>query len=534
MMRLETKNWPRPITNMQINRNPLQQAPRRARQGIIMLLVGALKPATRRIFWTLLFVGGFCTHSIAELQPSEIAIVAARGNRDSEGLARYYARMRGVPPENICLVQVPSGEVCQREIWQSAIRPEIHKWLNDKDPQQKIRCLVTMFGVPLKIGPAAADAQLLRYQQFLAAERSHRLQLFTEVLDGFNNLGSNETGPKATEAAPKAEGTTANPAEKPAAGTIATAPSLPTTNSAQPLTGPTDQPATEISRFQAKLETALQAAQLRVEKLTHEEERGRATARLQQLATAVGGLNVLLPAINQRITSEKTPNPATRSEFDTIRGRLLGYVESKGLLEQMPAGIERDGLILALVERIGGMIASVQWLDQQLEVAKKNETGASFDSELTLVMWPDDYQLLRWQPNYLRPAFSNSQLPNSTARSWSPGSTRQRSDLPKASSIPRSKLKKRASAARSTSTPAASEKSKSPTSRPAASATTIVPCSSSPTQSTSKPIFRWSSRKRRSYFSPVNARMPPSTVAGTASENTSMPSTGRPAPSATI
>ena len=43
-------------------------------------------------------------------------------------------------------------------------------------------------------------------------------------------------------------------------------------------------------------------------------------------------------------------------------------------------------------------------------MVKKNETGASFDSELSLVMWPDDYQLLRWQPNYLRPEYENSQL----------------------------------------------------------------------------------------------------------------------------
>jgi uncharacterized protein (TIGR03790 family) len=410
MMRLETKNWPRPIVNMRINCNRFEQTPELAREDIMMLLVGTLKPAMRSIFCSLILVGGFGTHALAELQPTEIAIVAARGNRESEGLAAYYARARGVPSENICLVKVPSGEVCPRETWRSAIRPEINKWLVEKDPQQKIRCLVTMFGVPLKIGPTSADAQLVRYQQFLAAERSHRLQLFTEVLDGFDNLASNETSAKATEAVSKAKGTTANTAEKPA-GTIAKAPNLAATNSGQPSTGPTDQPAAEISRFQVRLETALQAAQARVEKMTHEEERGRATARLQQLATAVGGLNVLLPALNQRLTTENPPNAATRSEFDTIRGRLLGYVESKGLLEQMPAGIERDGLVLALVERIGGMIASVQWLDQQLEVAKKNETGASFDSELTLVMWPDDYQLLRWQPNYLRPAFSNSQLP---------------------------------------------------------------------------------------------------------------------------
>jgi uncharacterized protein (TIGR03790 family) len=46
-----------------------------------------------------------------------------------------------------------------------------------------------------------------------------------------------------------------------------------------------------------------------------------------------------------------------------------------------------------------------------LKVVSQNETGASFDSELALILWPDEYQLLRWQPNYLRPAYDNSQLP---------------------------------------------------------------------------------------------------------------------------
>ena len=68
-------------------------------------------------------------------------------------------------------------------------------------------------------------------------------------------------------------------------------------------------------------------------------------------------------------------------------------------------------MVLAILERIGGLLGSIEWLDEQLKVVTQNETGASFDSELALVMWPDDYQLLRWQPNYLRPSYDNSQLP---------------------------------------------------------------------------------------------------------------------------
>src|SRR4029079_13144053 len=119
--------------------------------------------------------------SRAELQPAEVAIVTARGNRESEDLARYYARVRGIPVENICLVDVPAAEVCPSEQWQASIRPEVHKWLVEKDPHEKIRCLVTLWGIPLKIAPATRNAKSLRYQQFLEAERSQRLALLGKV-----------------------------------------------------------------------------------------------------------------------------------------------------------------------------------------------------------------------------------------------------------------------------------------------------------------------------------------------------------------
>ena len=338
----------------------------------------------------------FCARrSSAELQPSEIAIVAARGNRESEDLAKYYSRVRGVPIENICLVDVPATEVCQREQWRTSIRPEIHQWLMDKDPHQKIRCLVTMWGIPLKIGPAPPDVKLQHYQQFLEAERTQRLQLLGKVVQRFDAIapaeGNSATAAKeGTDKSPK----TSAPADKKSPG----AP---------------DPPDAELARWQSQLEKALQSAQARASKLTHELERNAANGELQQLATATGGLNVLLTALNQQVQSNGAANPAAKSEFDTIRGRMIAFNDSRAMVDQLPAGIERDAVELALVERTGGLMASVQWLGQQLDVVKKNETGASFDSELTLVMWPDDYQLLRWQPNYLRPGYNNSQLPYS-------------------------------------------------------------------------------------------------------------------------
>ena len=139
--------------------------------------------------------------------------------------------------------------------------------------------------------------------------------------------------------------------------------------------------------------------------------RTRGQLQLQQLATAAGGGNVILQGINQRLSTTADPDSDLRTEFDVLRGRAGAMAEVKSLLDQTPPGIERDALELALLERLTGIIGTVEWLDAQLTVVRQNETGSSFDSELSLVMWPDNYQLLRWQPNYLRPGFDNSQLP---------------------------------------------------------------------------------------------------------------------------
>jgi uncharacterized protein (TIGR03790 family) len=133
--------------------------------------------------------------------------------------------------------------------------------------------------------------------------------------------------------------------------------------------------------------------------------------RLQQLATVAGGTRVLLHGLDQQITKmgDSAP-PEMRTQFDLLRGRASALAEFKAILDRMPAGDQRDTLVLATLERTSGLLGTVQWLEEQIEVAKKNETGASFDSELSLVMWPDDYQLLRWQPNYLCASYANSQL----------------------------------------------------------------------------------------------------------------------------
>jgi uncharacterized protein (TIGR03790 family) len=356
------------------------------------------------------------------LEPKEIVVIGARGNRESEGLANYYARVRGVPPENICLVDMPNGELLPRETWKWGVRPEIRKWLIEHDPKQEIRCLLTVWGVPLKIGPSTPDDETRKYQEFLEAERSHRVELLGVIERNLEQLAVVGELPREVMARnlnaarvsdQLSDTSSVDVSSQPTAGPPLAAPggeqTQPPATAADSASDPTQS---ALQQLRSRLEKALQAAQLRLAKLAAGDVRTRGQVQLQQLAAAAGGASVILQGLNQRITANpESIAPGARSDFDALRGRASAFSEVRLLLDQMPPSIERDAMVLAILERIGGLLSSVQWLDEQLKVVAQNETGASFDSELALVLWPDDYQLLRWQPNYLRASYDNSQLP---------------------------------------------------------------------------------------------------------------------------
>lgn len=321
----------------------------------------------------------------ADLKPTEIAIIAAEGNRGSERLADYYAEQRGVPTENICKIVLPKGETIPREKWRWAVRPEIQKWLTENDPKQNLRCLVTTWGVPLRIGRDKADNEkLTRYREYLEGERVARMKLLRDMAAEFELLAPGVS--------------TAEPADSALAADAES----------------TGEEKSETAELQKKLETALQQAQSRIRKLTDPGEKRQATEKVQRYASAVGGVQVLLQSLQKAISSSTDTANSLKPDFARLRGMLIAYTEMQGQFERSAPSIERDRLILEVLSRTQGMIAAVNRIDEQLKLVEKNETNSSFDSELSLVLWPDDdYQLLRWQPNYLRGEYQNSQLPES-------------------------------------------------------------------------------------------------------------------------
>ena len=93
------------------------------------------------------------------LEPNKILVIANKNAARSVGLAHYYMQKRSIPQANLVELWITDKEGCSRKDYEERAVYKIRKHLREKDPNNQIRCLVTMYGVPLKIEPPAMTTE---------------------------------------------------------------------------------------------------------------------------------------------------------------------------------------------------------------------------------------------------------------------------------------------------------------------------------------------------------------------------------------
>ena len=88
--------------------------------------------------------------------PATILLVVNDNSPLSRTIGEYYARRRGVPPQNICHLKASTGEEISREDYDRQIARPIGSFLRKQGLVESIYYIVTTAGVPLKI-PGVGD-----------------------------------------------------------------------------------------------------------------------------------------------------------------------------------------------------------------------------------------------------------------------------------------------------------------------------------------------------------------------------------------
>ena len=88
----------------------------------------------------------------AELRSDELLLIYNRNSVESRALAEYYAEQRNVPEANRVGLDLPLEEDLRRTDYETRMVAPIRRHLWDKRLATKVRCLVTFYDVPLRVG----------------------------------------------------------------------------------------------------------------------------------------------------------------------------------------------------------------------------------------------------------------------------------------------------------------------------------------------------------------------------------------------
>lgn len=85
------------------------------------------------------------------LEPDQLLLITNRNIADGKALAEYYASKRGVPKGRILELNLPITEEMPFAAYESEVVPRVREFLAKNQLTDQVKCLVTFYGVPLRI-----------------------------------------------------------------------------------------------------------------------------------------------------------------------------------------------------------------------------------------------------------------------------------------------------------------------------------------------------------------------------------------------
>ena len=320
-----------------------------------------------------LLLAGLTASASAALSADELAMVINKNNPRSRELAEYYAQLRHVPAGRIIELDLPDAEEIPFATYQQAVAPQVRAFLADHKLQDKVRCLVTFYGVPLRVLDRQTNpgerAEVVSLRQELDATRKKLQPIVAEA--------------------------------EALAGEV--------DSSFSPLRS--DQPEALLPRF----ESAVRFMLPRVNALTAATKKAGFVERIKAMQTQ----------INQPLERGGGGGGAERgagrggdggdggagaepdlagSENDAApvpTDPAAAAAEARRLQTQKDDPAARARL-RQIVRGTFGLFASASVLNEQVNYLSSEESGSALDSELALLLWPD-YSYSKWLANPRNP-----------------------------------------------------------------------------------------------------------------------------------
>jgi uncharacterized protein (TIGR03790 family) len=295
------------------------------------------------------------------LEPDQLALVVNSNVPASRELAEFYAQKRGVPAGRVVAVDLPfPEEEMQSSAYGEKVVPAVRAFLRDNGLKDKVTCLVTFWGVPLRIarrpaGPAD-DAQVALVQREIERVRPELQGAVAQAEALARDL--------APSFAPAAQGG-------------------------------------DVAQLSRRAGEALTAVLRTAAAMPAGPRRDQAVEKLVTLLDELLGEADTAQRFASPELAPLAPARATREQAARLKEQSAEWMaQFRTLQAEPPTGQSADAM-RAIIRDHFGLFRYHELLTSQYATFESKETESALDSELALLWWDNHYPRYRWQPNTL-------------------------------------------------------------------------------------------------------------------------------------
>jgi uncharacterized protein (TIGR03790 family) len=294
------------------------------------------------------------------LQADELLLIANKNVPEGVKLAQYYAKRRGVPENQILLLTLPNAEDVTFDQYEVEIVPAIRKFMREGGLDLKVRCLVTFYGVPFRIGQRpetpALQAERTQVDQELGTIRPK----MEATVVGLEDLARKQDG----EFVPRL--------------------------------GLNRDPVTDLSR---RANDAAVVVYNALSGIVNKQKKEDVTRQLSSSFMQLAGTGAWLEHMTDG--AQLDPNSQAGMKYAALASVVERAKQKATELKENRGDPDARHALRRIVKENFGLLEYTRLLSAQSEYLKLGDTTAALDSELSLLEM-DYYPRNSWLPNYLR------------------------------------------------------------------------------------------------------------------------------------
>jgi uncharacterized protein (TIGR03790 family) len=298
----------------------------------------------------------FSASSVLALQPDEILLITNKNVAESGKLAAVYCQLRGVPATQIVALDLPMSEEMPFETYETAVVGPVRKFLNDNKLHDKVKCLLTFYGVPFRV-----------LDKRNSPDENRELAMIRDV------GGDTSTELKRVVGEQEQQAARLDPAFVPGAGDT-------------------------VPAMLARSSAAISAAS---SKITSMQDRTAATVALKEMIASlqqIGGPAEIDGRLGRSQREDTTKTLEQQRIWIDLHQNVLQAREDVQRLQGLRWDSDARSQLRQVARKYFGLVGLIRVLDSQVEYFATTQTGAATDSELALLWW-DYYPRQKWVDN---------------------------------------------------------------------------------------------------------------------------------------